>query len=32
MRSTLLACAFVLTAWLFPANPVAHAQGYRHIG
>src|SRR6267378_1392033 len=27
MRSTLLACAFVLTAWLFPANPVAHAQG-----
>src|SRR6266481_1915993 len=27
MRSTLLACAFVLTAWLFPANPVAYAQG-----
>ncbi len=27
MRSTLLACDFVLTAWLFPANPVAHAQG-----
>src|SRR6266446_1214012 len=27
MRLTLLACAFVLTAWLFPANPMAHAQG-----
>src|ERR1700720_3696043 len=27
MRSTLLASAFLLMAWLFPANPVAYAQG-----
>ncbi len=27
MRSTLLASAFALIAWSFPANPVAHAQG-----
>jgi len=27
MRSTLLASAFVFVAWLFAANPEAHAQG-----
>jgi hypothetical protein len=27
MRSTLLASAFALCAWLFPANPAAYAQG-----
>jgi Carboxypeptidase regulatory-like domain/TonB dependent receptor len=27
MRSTLLASAFALIVWSFPANPVAHAQG-----
>ena len=27
MRATLLAGVFMLSAWLFPANPVALAQG-----